>query len=272
IRSIPEDRTGKEKKIVFPSACPVCGSPAVREPDSPFWFCSGGVTCPAQLQKKLGTFAHRDRMDIEGLGEQLAQQLVKAGLVRSLPDLYRLTLPQLVDLERMGKKSAQNLLDGIAASKGRGLARLLAGLSILTVGVTVAEDLAEEFPSIDDLLSASAEKLTQCKGIGPVRAEQIHKYLHSPAGEKTIKELKELGVKLTQEKKVKGTQLAGKTLVVTGTLARYGRDDIERLIKELGGKATGSVSKKTDYVVAGDNAGSKLAKAQELGVPVLTED
>ena len=272
VKSLAAERSGKEKHIVWPKSCPVCGSPVVREEGSPFYFCSGGVTCPAQLKKRLGTFAHRDRMDIEGLGEKLAHQLVNSGLVRSLPDLYRLTLPQLVDLERMGKKSAQNLLDGIEASKGRGLARLLAGLSILTVGVTIAEDLADEFGSMDELHNASVERLTKAKGIGPVRAENLHKYFHSPAGEKTVKELRGLGLKMTQDKVVKGTQLAGKTLVVTGTLTRYKRDEIERLIKELGGTAAGSVSSKTSYVVAGEAAGSKLAKAQQLGVPVLTEE
>src|SRR5262249_8045228 len=168
-------------------------------------LCSGGVACPAQLKKRLGTFAHRDRMDIEGLGEKLAHQLVNSGLVRSLPDLYRLTLPQLVELERMGKKSAQNLLDGIQASKGRGLARLLAGLSILTGGAAIAEDLADEFGSLDELLKASLERLSNAKGIGPVRAENLHKYFHSPAGQKTIKELRDLGLKMTQDKVVKGT-------------------------------------------------------------------
>jgi DNA ligase (NAD+) len=272
VKSLAAERTGKEKPIVWPKACPVCGSPTVREEGSPFYFCSGGVTCPAQLKKRLGTFAHRDRMDIEGLGEKLAHQLVNSGLVRALPDLYRLKLQELMDLERMGKKSAQNLLDGIQASKGRGLARLLAGLSILTVGVTIAEDLADEFGSMDELLKASLERLSNAKGIGPVRAENLHKYFHSAAGQKTIKELRDLGLKMTQDKVVRGTQLAGKTLVVTGTLVRYKRDEIERLIKELGGKPAGSVSAKTDYVVAGDAAGSKLAKAQQLGVPVLTED
>jgi DNA ligase (NAD+) len=267
-----ELRTGKEERIVFPTACPVCGSPTLREADSPFWVCTGGVTCPAQLKKRLGTFAGRDRMDLEGLGDKLADQLVDSGLVKSLPDLYRLKLDDLIKLERMGKKSAQNLLDGIEASKGRGLARLLAGLSILTIGVTTAEDLAEEFETIDNLLSASVDRLTQCKGIGPVRAEQIHGYFHSPAGQRVVQELRELGVKMTEERKVKGTQLAGKTLVVTGTLARYKRDEIEALIKSLGGKPAGSVSKKTDYVVAGENAGSNLAKARSLGVQVLSED
>jgi DNA ligase (NAD+) len=171
----------------------------------------------------------------------------------------------------MGKKSAQNLLDGIEASKVRGLARLLAGLSIAGVGETVAEDLAETFGTVDELLNATEEKLQSCPGIGPKRADSLRRYFHSPAGQKTIKELRELGVKLTQDRKAKGTQLAGKTLVVTGTLERYKRDEIEKLIKSLGGKAVGSVSKNTDYVIAGEAAGSKLAKAKELGVPVLTE-
>lgn len=270
VRSVVEERTGKEKKYEFPAACPVCGAPT--ELEKPFWYCTGGVTCAAQLQARLKSFARRDTMDIEGLGEEMAKQLVTSELVRTVTDIYRLKLGDLLELERMGKKSAQNLLDGIAASKTRGLARVLAGLSIAHVGVTTAEDLAEEFGSIDELLAASVERLTRCKGIGPERAASLHKYLQSPAGRKIIEELKEAGVKLTQEKQQKGSQLAGKTLVVTGTLVRFSREEIEGLIKSLGGKATGSVSKKTDYVVAGENAGSKLAKASELGVPVLTEE
>ncbi len=272
VKPVLEMRTGKEKKVVFPSACPVCGSPTLHEEGTPFYYCTGGVTCPAQLRKRLSKFAHRDRMDIEGLGEELSTQLVDSGLVRSIADLYRLKMEPLLELERMGKKSAQNLLDGIEASKQRGLARVLSGLSILNVGETVAEDLAEEFGSIDELQSASAQRLLQCRGIGPERAESIRAYFQSPAGQKIIKELSELGVKLTQDRKVRGTKLAGKTLVVTGTLKNYKRDEIEDLIKEQGGKAGGSVSKKTDYLVAGEEAGSKLAKAKELGVPVLTED
>jgi DNA ligase (NAD+) len=272
VKPVVEMRTGKEKKVVFPSACPVCGSPTSHEEGDPFYYCTGGVTCPAQLRKRLSKFAHRDRMDIEGLGEELSTQLVDSGLVKSITDLYRLKMEPLLKLERMGKKSAQNLLDGIEESKQRGLARVLAGLSILHVGETVAEDLAEEFGSIEELQKATPDRLQQCRGIGPERAESISKYFHSPVGQKIIKELREVGVKLTEDKKVRGTQLAGKTLVVTGTLVKYKREEIEDLIKSLGGKAAGSVSKKTDYVVAGEEAGSKLAKAKELGVPVLTED
>ncbi len=213
-------------------------------------------------------------MDIEGLGLSLTAQLVKSGLVKSVTDLYRLTLDQLVGLERMGKKSAQNLLDGIEASKGRGLARVLAGLSIPLVGEATAELLTSEFPSIDAILAASKEELAAVKGFGPERAESIYQFFHNPDGEKLVKELRELGVRLTEEPKArpKGADLTGKTFVVTGTLMNYSRDEIEGLIKRLGGKATGSVSKKTDYVVAGESAGSKLDKAKTLGVAVLSEE
>jgi DNA ligase (NAD+) len=182
-----------------------------------------------------------------------------------------------VELERMGKKSAQNLLDGVAASKERGLARVLAGLAIEHVGDSVAELLADEFRGMDELMNASAERLDEINGVGPVMAQDIHNFFQTPEARKTIEDLRGFGVKLTQDAKptpaqVGGTDLTGKTFVVTGTLSRYSRDEIEGLIKSLGGKATGSVSKKTDYVVAGENAGSKLDKARELGVAVLNED
>jgi DNA ligase (NAD+) len=271
VRTLPEMRKGTEKPYKFPPKCPVCGSPTERRVGKV--FCTGFRTCPAALQGRIETFAKRERMDIEGLGESLTAQLVKTGLVKSVTDLYRLTLDPLVNLERMGKKSAQNLLDGIAASKGRGLSRLLAGLSIYMVGDAMAELLTREFPSMDALLAASKERLAQVKGFGPERAESIYTFFHSPEGEKLVQELRQLGVKLTEDPKPKaaGTDLTGKTFVITGTLQRYSREEVEGLIKKLGGKATGSVSKKTDYVVAGEKAGSKLEKARELGVAVLTE-
>jgi DNA ligase (NAD+) len=275
VRSEPGARTGAEKVFKFPTKCPVCGSPVERDPDGVYIRCVGEL-CPAQLKERLRYYAHRTAMDIEGLGESIIDQLVDSGLVHSIPDLYRLTLEQLLELERMGKKSAQNLLEGIAASKGRGLARLLAGLSIRHVGVSVAELLAREFPSMDALMKAPAERLSQVSGIGPVLAKSIHHFFQSTAGKKTIEDLRTLGLKMTEDAPpsaaaLGGTDLTGKTFVVTGTLERYSRDEIEGLIKRLGGKATGSVSKKTDYLVAGENAGSKLEKAKELGVAVLTE-
>lgn len=272
VRVVPEERTGHEQVIHFPKHCPACGAAVVRDSGSPFYFCSNAENCNAAVEGRIESYADRDRMDIEGLGEQLVKQLVKAKLVKTVADLYRLTLADLVKLERMGKKSAQNLLDGIEASKDRGLARVLAGLSIPDVGVTVAADLAQEFKTIDALVDASKDRLAQCKGIGPERAESISNYFHSTAGEKLIADLKAVGVKLTEEEKVKGTQLAGKTIVVTGTLKNYKRHEIEGLIEELGGKSAGSVSKKTSFVLAGEAAGSKLDKAKELGVPVLTEE
>jgi DNA ligase (NAD+) len=276
IRSEPGARTGEEKVFHFPAKCPVCGAPVEREQGGVYYRCMG-PDCPAQLKERLRFFAHRNAMDIEGLGTALIDQLVDTGLVRSIPDVYRLTLTSLVELERVGKKSAHNLLDGIAASKERGLTRVLTGLGVRHVGEHVAELLAAEFGNMDDLMAASAERLAQVEGIGPERGESIFQFFHSAAGRKTIEQLRRLGIKLTEERrrapaKGGGSDLSGKTFVVTGTLAHYSREEIEELIKKLGGKATSSVSKKTDYVVAGEKAGSKLEKASQLGVRVLTEE
>lgn len=274
---VTESRTGKEKAITWPKACPVCGA-AVEKNESPTsygFYCADVGRCPAQAAQRLISFARRERMDIEGLGDEVAKQLVDAGLVQTVTDLYRLTKKQLLALEKFADTKAQNLLDGIAASKDRGLARLLAALSILNVGESMAELLTEQFASIDELLAASEEELAKVKGFGPKRAKGVYDFFHNPDGERLVKELRDLGVKLTQERKAvaAGSQpLLGKTLVVTGTLTKYDRNSIEQLIKDLGGKAVGSVSKKTDYLIAGESAGSKLAKATELGVKVLTED
>jgi DNA ligase (NAD+) len=279
VKVVKESRTGAEQPLQFPAQCPICGAPTFRqESDTSYGYACTNVTrCPAQVAGRLTSFAKRERMDIEGLGEEMAAQLVESELVQTLPDLYRLQEKQLLALDKVAKKKAKNLLDGIEASKSRGLTRLLAGLSIFNVGESMAELLAEAFPSMDEILAASQEQLASIKGFGPKRAESVYQFFHSPAGEKLVQEFRELGLKLTQDRKAAPTGLnsnvlAGKTLVVTGTLARYGRKDIEDLIKQLGGKATGSVSKNTSYLVAGEEAGSKLAKAKELGVPVLTED
>ncbi len=275
IRSEPAARTGGEKPFHFPSKCPVCGSPVVKDPDGPFYRCTGS-DCAGRLKRQLRSFAARNAMDVSGLGEEIVEQLVNANLVRSIPDLYRLTADKVVELERMGDLSTKNLLDGIAASKGRGLAHVLTGLGIRHVGETVAELLAWEFGNIDALREAPVERLAQVEGIGPERAKSIKDYLDSPHGRKTVDELKALGLKMTEAPRPKpardGADLTGKTVVVTGTLSRYSREEVEGLVKKLGGKAAGSVSKKTSYVVAGEKAGSKLDKAKELGVPVLTED
>jgi DNA ligase (NAD+) len=274
IRSEPSARTGHEKHFHFPSKCPVCGSPVEKDPDGPFYRCTGS-DCAGRLKRTLRSFAARNAMDIAGLGEEIVEQLVDSGLVRSLPDLYRLTADKVVELERMGDLSTKNLLDGIAASKDRGLARLLTGLGIRHVGETVADLLAREFGNMNELRDAPLDRLARVEGIGPERAKSIKEYLDSATGRKTIDELKTLGLKMTEAPRPKpagGSDLSGKTFVVTGTLSRYSREEIEELIKNLGGKSAGSVSKKTSYLVAGEKAGSKLDKAKELGVPVLTED
>jgi DNA ligase (NAD+) len=274
VRSEAAARSGSEKVFRFPSTCPECGAPVERDEGGVYYRCTGPA-CPAQLKERLRFYAHRNAMDIEGLGSALIDQLVDSGLVRSIPDIYSIDMSQILELERMGKKSAQNLLDGIATSKGRGLTRVLTGLGVRHVGEHVAELLAGAFGNIDDLMAAPAERLAQITGIGPVLAESISRFFHSTTGRKVIEDLRAQGVKLVEDAKVKpataGGDLTGKTFVVTGTLEHYSRDEIERLIKDRGGKATGSVSKKTDYVVAGENAGSKLEKARGLGVTVLTE-
>jgi DNA ligase (NAD+) len=268
-------RTGEEKPFEFPKACPVCGSPTKRDKDSPFVYCSAPRDkCQGQAKRQVLQFARRDAMDIEGLGKVMVDQLVDGGLLKDLPDIYRLTKDQLLELERMGEKSADNLLEGIEASKARGLSRLLAGLGIPMVADSMADELAQAFGDIEALKDATEERLSQVEGIGPERARRIHEYFQSPLGRQLIAELRELGLKLTEEKRkapAGSADLTGKTVVVTGSLEHFQREEIEALIRKLGGKPSGSVSKKTDFLVAGDKAGSKLEKAKQLGVRVLTE-
>ncbi len=234
------------------------------------------IDCPAQARERIRYFATRNAMDIEGLGDKLVEQLVNEKLVRRYGDLYRLTAGQLTDLERMGKKSSENLVAAIEASKTRGLARLLNALSIRHVGARVAAVLAEHFGSIDAMIAATQEDLSRVMEIGPVIAASVFEFLHGDFGRETIADLTDAGVDMTAPKSLaaaaaKTGPLAGKTLVVTGTLVDYSREEIEELIAKHGGRATSSVSKSTDYVVAGEKAGSKLDKAKKLGVPVLSE-
>jgi len=269
-------RSGEEKAFEFPTHCPVCGSPVERDKNGVFYRCTGGKKCTGQTKEILRAYAKRNAMDIEGLGEKIIEQIVDSGLATSIPELYRLTLDDLLSLERTGKKSAQNLLEGIEASKSRGLSRVLTGLAIPHVGDSVADLLAKEFGNIDDLMNADVDRLNGIPGIGPILAQTIHDYFKSEHGRQTITELRDLGLKLTEEKSLAqqkgGSPILGKSVVVTGTLHKYGREEIETLIRSLGGKASGSVSKNTDYLVAGEKAGSKLEKAKALGVTVLTEE
>ena len=255
-----------------PTECPECGTPLERDPEGVYIRCPD-VDCPARRRERLRFFASRGAMDIEGLGDKLVEQLVATGLVKDYADLYTLTVDQLEPLERMGKKSAQSLVEQIGASKGRGLARVLNALGIRHVGPRVAALLAQQFPSIEKLQEATVEELGDVHEIGDVIAESVHDWLAGEYGRRVIRGLTAAGVMLdlpAAERIVEGP-LTGKTLVVTGTLAGFSRQEAEEAIRRAGGRASGSVSKKTDYVVAGAEAGSKLEKAQKLGVSVIDE-
>jgi DNA ligase (NAD+) len=263
------------KAIKEPTLCPDCSSSTVRDEGGVYLRCVN-PSCPAQIKERLRYFCARDQMDIEGVGIALAEQLVDAGLVREFADLYRLKdrREKLIALERMGAKSADNLLEGIEKSKKNPLSRVLAGLNIPLVGVNTATLLADHFGSMEALVEASLDDLVAVEGVGPELAESIRGFLHSAQGRKVFAGLEAIGVNMVQPRrkaKAGGQPLAGMTIVVTGTLESYGRKEIEALIKERGGKATGSVSKKTSFVVAGTDAGSKLTKAQSLGIEVIDE-
>jgi DNA ligase (NAD+) len=260
-------------KYQFPTHCQECNSPLVRDKEGVYIRCVS-KQCPAQWRQRLRYFATRDCMDIEGLGDKLVNQLVDNNVVNSIGDLYSLTLERLMSLDRMGKKSAENLLVGIEASKTRGLTRVLNAISVRHVGQRVAQILARRFGHMDELFRANMETIGNVNEIGPVIAQSVYDFLHSEEGVELIRQLKESGVSLqtaSEDAVDAGGLFAGKTLVVTGTLTRYSRDEIERLIEQQGGRASGSVSKKTDFLVAGESAGSKLEKARSLGVTVLSE-
>lgn len=264
-------RTGEPPPYRFPERCPECASPTVRDQAEVAIRCPN-PTCPAQLRERIRFFAGRNAMDIEGLGEKLVEQLTASGLVRSYGDLYRLTREKLQSLDRMGEKSADNLLKAIEESKQRGLARLLTALSIRHVGARTAAVLADRFGSLDALIEADQAELSAVPEIGPVIAESVYSFFRSEEGRAVVADLKALGVRMTAERAKQAAQaLAGKTIVVTGTLSRFTRDRIEELIARHGGRAASSVSRKTDFVLAGENPGSKLEKARQLGIPVLDE-
>lgn len=267
-------RSGDERQYHFPHTCPECRTEVIQDEGGVYIRCPN-PNCPAQLRETLRYFASRAAMDIEGLGIKFIEQLMASELLAGLADIYRLKncRDELLKLERQGEKSVQNLLDGIEASKSRPLWRLLAGLNIRHVGTRTAQILADRFGTLDALLEQSAESLSEVPEIGPIMAEAIVRYFHSPFAKALIAELRELGLNFgepVKQSKAEG-KLAGKTIVVTGTLVDYSRQQIELLIHDLGGHPASSVSKNTDFVVAGENAGSKLEKARKLGVQVMTE-
>jgi len=255
----------------MPKHCPVCGGNIVREEDEAASRCVN-TNCPARLKESIGHFAARPVMNIDGMGDALVNQLTERGLVKNVADIYKLTKNDLLSLERMGDKSAQNILDEIENSKNLPLERVIYGLGIRMVGERTAQFLAEHFGSLEALESAGVEELQSVNEVGPRIAESIVEFFSIAANRKLVERLREAGLTLTGKKKQRGTKLAGKTFVLTGTLAHFTRDEAKKMIEDAGGKVTGSVSKKTNYVVAGADAGSKLDKAREIGVAVIDEN
>jgi DNA ligase (NAD+) len=273
---VPGRRPAYVPNFRMPRECPVCGSAVRRERGGMDHRCSGGLFCAAQRKQALLHFAGRRAMDIEGLGDKLVDQLVDGGLVRTLPDLYALTLEQVSGLERMAEKSAANLLAGLAGSKDTTLARFLFALGIRQVGETTAKDLARHFGSLDRLVAAPVEHLLEVPDVGPVVAHSVRLFFDQPHNLEVLQALRDAGLRWAEgegqaAQAAAPLPLSGKTFVLTGTLPTLSREDAKALIEAAGGKVAGSVSKKTHYVVAGSEAGSKLDKANELGLMVLDE-
>jgi DNA ligase (NAD+) len=257
-------------EIEAPEKCPVCGTKVVRTEGEVDYRCVN-ANCPAKLMGTILHFASRGVMNIDGMGESLVQQLLERGLVKNVADIYDLTKKDLLSLDRFGDKSAQNIIDEIENSKNLPLERVIYGLGIRMVGERTAQFLAEHFGSMEALSNASVEELQDVGEVGPKIAESIAEFFSNPANKKLVERLGKAGLAFKGQKKERGTKLAGKTFVLTGTLLKYTRDEAKKMIEDAGGKVAGSVSKKTDYVVAGADAGSKLDKAKELGVPVIDE-
>ena len=268
---VPDKRPADAVPFEMPRFCPVCGAPVYEDVDEAAIRCTGAA-CPAQLLRNLMHFASRDAMDIDGLGEAVLRLLVDEGLVASAADLYGLTAEQIEPLARMGRKSAENLVAAIAESKTRDLSRLLFAFGIRHVGQKAGKILSDHFGSLDAILAAPVEEMTEIRDIGLTTAESIAEWRSLDQSRALIEALRAAGVNFTGEKTARGDRFAGMTIVATGSLVKFSRKQINDLIESQGGRAAGSVSKKTSLVVAGENAGSKLKKAQELGVPVVTED
>ena len=263
----PEDSV----PFVMPQYCPECGSPVVRDEDGAALRCTS-PECPAQRLRNIAHFASREAMDIEGLGISVCESLINSGLVRNFADLYYLEAQSISMLDRMGEKSAQNLIAAIEKSKQAGLARLLCAFGIRQVGQKAAKTLAMHFPDLDAVMEADVDELTAIQDIGAITAKFITEWFSLEQSKHQIHLLREAGVSFRSSEQLLDNRFAGKTFVLTGTLQNYTRDEASAIIEKYGGKASGSVSKKTSFVLAGENAGSKLAKAQELGIPVISEE
>lgn len=268
---LKEKRPAETVPYHLPEACPVCGAPVERDEDGAHIRCTG-AECPAQLLRHLAHFASRDAMDIEGLGPAVVEGLVNAGLVRTPADLYILEPQSVSKLKRMGKKSAENLIAAIEKSKSNDLSRLLFAFGIRQVGQKAGKILASRFGTMDALLAATEEDFTTVPDIGGITAKSLAEWLHSPQSEHLIEALRQAGVNMESTEAPIGDKFSGLTFVLTGSLEQFTREEAGEKIEAQGGKVSGSVSKKTSYVVAGEEAGSKLRKAQELGIPVLSEN
>jgi len=273
VNVVMERRPADARRFEMPTVCPECGSHILKQADEAVARCTGGLFCPAQRKQSIIHYASRRAMDIEGLGEKLADQLVEANLVHTLADIYKLDLVVLSNLDRMATKSAQNILDALQSSKATTLARFIYGLGMRNIGEATAKDLAKHFGNLSALMHASVEDLLAVNDVGPVVAESITNFFGEPHNQTVIAELLEAGITWpeTEGKQAATGKLVGKTFVLTGTLPNLSRDSAKEMIENAGGKVSGSVSKKTDYVIAGSDAGSKLDKAQELGLAILDE-
>ncbi len=271
VKVLKEKRTGEEKEFEMPTVCPVCGAEAVREEGEAAIRCTG-IECPAKLFRNLVHFVSREAMNIDGLGESIIGQLLDRKLIENIADIYTLKFEDIASLKKNGQKFAQNLVDSINKSKENDLHRLITALGIRHVGVKASKILARKYKNIDNLMEATAEELSEINDIGPIVANSIREFFLQDQTKDLIEKLKQAGVNLESlEEDAQDDRFAGKTFVLTGSLEKYTRGEATNLIEKFGGKTSSSVSKKTDYVLAGEEAGSKLTKAQSLGVTILTE-
>ncbi|MCB2017270.1 MAG: NAD-dependent DNA ligase LigA, partial [Hydrogenophaga sp.] len=270
---LPDKRQEGAEIFTMPLVCPVCGSAAVREDGEVDTRCTGGLFCAAQRKQAILHYAQRRAVDIEGLGDKLVEQLVDSEVVKTLPDLYRLGVMALANLDRMAEKSAMNVLDALEKSKQTTLPRFLFGLGIRHVGEATAKDLARHFGGLDRIMDASVEDLLEVNDVGPVVAQSIRTFFDQPHNREVVEQLRACGVRWEEGAPAErhALPLAGKTFVLTGTFPTLKREQAKEMLEAAGAKVAGSVSRKTDYVVAGEEAGSKLDKAQELGVAVIDE-
>jgi DNA ligase (NAD+) len=269
VQVIASKRTGKEKKFKMPSKCPVCGAEVIKE--EAIHRCIG-LDCPAQLKGRIKHFASKRAMDIEGLGVKLIDQLVDKGLIKDVADIYYIKKEELIALERMADKSGQNIIDAIEASKTKPLSKFLYALGIRHVGETTAEDLARRFSRLDDFFHLSEEDLREVEGIGPEVSASVYQFFRDKKNKESIERLKKAGVKLIEPKVTGRGKLAGKTFLFTGALKAFGRDEARNIVESMGGMTASSVSKKVDFVVVGEDPGSKYDKAKELGIKTLSEE